>query len=104
MVAIDSTIVILALLPIASDLNTDFLTMVWVIIIYLLLNTALVLSLGRMGDIYGRKKMYLIGFGLFTIGSGLSGLATSGITLVLYRAFQGVGAALLAANSLAIVS
>lgn len=104
MVSIDSTIVILALLPIASDLRTDYLTMIWVIVIYLLLNTALVLSLGRMGDMYGRKRMYNTGFVIFTIGSGLSGLALNGIMLVLFRAFQGVGAALLAANSLAIVS
>lgn len=104
MAAIDSTIVILALFPIAKSLNSDFVTMVWVVIAYLLSNTALVLSLGRIADIYGRKRMYNIGFVVFTIGSVLSGLAPNGDSLVGFRALQGVGAALLTANSFAILT
>ena len=104
MSAVDSTIVILALLPIAVDLNTDFVTVVWVVISYLLVNTALVLSLGRIADMYGRKRMYNIGFVVFTVGSVLSGLAPNGATLVGFRALQGMGAALLTANSFAILS
>jgi EmrB/QacA subfamily drug resistance transporter len=104
MAAIDSTIVILALFPIAADLDSNFVTMVWVVIAYLLTNTALVLSLGRIADIYGRKKMYNIGFVVFTIGSVLSGLAPNGDLLVAFRGLQGVGAALLTANSFAILS
>jgi EmrB/QacA subfamily drug resistance transporter len=104
MAAIDSTIVLLALLPIARDLKTDYVTIIWVVVAYLLANTALVLSLGRVADIYGRKRMYNIGFVVFTIGSLLSGLAFSGISLVGFRALQGVGAALLTANSFAILS
>ncbi|MDG6995445.1 MAG: MFS transporter [Nitrososphaerota archaeon] len=104
MSAVDSTIVLLALLPMAQELNSDYVTMIWVIIAYLLANTALVLSLGRMGDMYGRKKMYNIGFVVFTIGSALSGLAADGIMLVGFRVIQGVGAALLTANSFAILS
>jgi EmrB/QacA subfamily drug resistance transporter len=104
MAAIDSTIVLLALLPIAQDLKTDYVTIIWVVVAYLLANTALVLSLGRIADIYGRKRMYNIGFVVFTIGSLLSGLAFSGISLVGFRAIQGIGAALLTANSFAILS
>lgn len=104
MAAVDSTIVILALFPIASSLKSDFVTVVWVIIAYILMSTALVLSLGRIADMYGRKKMYNVGFVIFTIGSALSGLAWSGISLVLFRALQGAGAAMLVANSFAIVS
>jgi EmrB/QacA subfamily drug resistance transporter len=104
MSAVDSTVVLLALYPIANDLKTDFITMVWVIIAYLLVNTALVLSLGRLGDMYGRKKMYNIGFAIFTVGSALCGLAFSGIALVGFRLLQGAGAALLTANSFAILS
>jgi EmrB/QacA subfamily drug resistance transporter len=104
MSAIDGTIVMLALLPIAEDLHTDYVTMVWVIVAYLLINTALVLSLGRLADIYGRKRMYNIGFVVFTIGSALCGFAGTGVTLVLYRVVQGIGAALLVANSFAILS
>jgi MFS family permease len=104
MSAVDSTIVLLALLPIAEDLHTDYVTIVWVIVAYLLVNTSLVLSLGRLADIQGRKRMYNIGFVIFIIGSALSGLASTGLTLVAYRAVQGVGAALLTANSFAILS
>ena len=57
MAAVDSTIVMLALLPIAEDLHTDYVTMIWVILGYLLINTSLVLSLGRLADIYGQKDV-----------------------------------------------
>ena len=104
MSAIDSTVVVLAILPIAEDLHTDYITMVWVVVAYLLTNTALVLSLGRMGDLYGRKRMYNAGFVVFIIGSALSGLAPSGLLLVVFRGLQGMGAAMLTANSFALIS
>jgi EmrB/QacA subfamily drug resistance transporter len=104
MSAVDSTIVLLALLPIAEEIHSDYVTMVWVVIAYILANTALVLSLGRLADMYGRKRMYNVGFIVFIVGSALCGFAPSGLTLVAFRAVQGVGAALLAANSFAILS
>jgi len=104
MSAVDSTIVLLALVPIAEELKSDYVTMVWVVVAYILANTALVLSLGRLADIYGRKKMYNVGFVIFILGSALCGFAPSGLTLVGFRAIQGIGAALLAANSFAILS
>ena len=104
MAAVDSTIVLLALVPIAEELRSDYVTMVWVVVAYILANTALVLSLGRLADIYGRKKMYNVGFVVFIIGSALCGFAPSGSALVAFRAIQGLGAALLAANSFAIIS
>ncbi len=104
MAAVDSTVVLLALFPIATELKSDFVTMIWVVIAYLLVNTALVLSFGRLADMYGRKKMFNLGFAVFTIGSALSGLAFSGISLVAFRVVQGAGAALLTANSFAILT
>ena len=104
MAAVDSTVVLLALLPIAEDLQSDFVTMVWVVIAYILVNTSFVLSLGRVGDMFGRKKMYNLGFAVFTVGSVLCGVAPSALTLVGFRAVQGFGAALLTANSFAILS
>ncbi len=104
MSAVDSTIVLLALVPIAEELNSDYVTMIWVVVAYILANTALVLSLGRLADMYGRKRMYNVGFVVFILGSALCGLAASGPTLVGFRALQGLGAALLAANSFAILS
>jgi len=104
MSAIDSTIVILAILPIAEDLRTDYITIIWVIVAYILVNTSLMLSLGRIADIYGRKKLYNIGFIVFIIGSAISGLSTTGLMLVMFRAIQGIGAALLTSNSFALIS
>lgn len=104
MAAVDGTVVLLALFPMAKDLNSDFVTMIWVIIAYLVVNTALVLSLGRLADIYGRKLLYNVGFAIFTIGSALCGFAPSGLTLVAFRVVQGTGAALLTSNSFAILS
>ncbi len=104
MAAVDGTVVLLALFPIATDLKSDFVTMIWVVIAYLLVNTALVLSFGRLADMYGRKRMYCLGFAVFTAGSALSGLAFSGLSLVAFRVVQGAGAALLTANSFAILT
>ncbi len=104
MAAVDSTVVLLALLPIAVELNSDFVTMVWLVIAYILVNTAFVLSLGRMGDMYGRKRMYNLGFAVFTVGSVLCGFSPNALLLVGFRAVQGLGAAFLTANSFAILS
>ena len=104
MAAVDSTVVLLARFPIAEDLNSDFDTMIWVIIAYLVVNTALVLSLGRLADMYGRKLLYIVGFVVFTAGSALCGFAPNGLSLVAFRVIQGTGAALLTSNSFAILS
>ncbi|EQD57301.1 major facilitator transporter, partial [mine drainage metagenome] len=77
MAAIDGTIVLLALLPIAQDLSSSYVTIIWVVIAYLLATTALVLSFGRISDIYGRKRMYNVGFVIFTIGSALCGFSAT---------------------------
>ncbi|MDG6953803.1 MAG: MFS transporter [Nitrososphaerota archaeon] len=104
MAAVDSTVVLLALFPMAADLKSDFVTMIWVVIAYLVVNTALVLSLGRLADLYGRKRLYNIGFAIFTAGSALCGLAPTGLTLVAFRVVQGAGAALITSNAFAILS
>ncbi len=104
MAGLDATVVLLALLPIAHDLHTDYVTILWVVLAYLLATTALVLSFGRISDIYGRKRMYNVGFVIFTVGSLFSGLATSGLFLVGSRVLQGIGAAFLFANGFAILS
>ncbi|MFI5415178.1 MAG: MFS transporter, partial [Candidatus Lutacidiplasmatales archaeon] len=72
--------------------------------IYTLMGTALVLSLGRISDMKGRKRMYNAGFVVFIVGSALCGLATDGLQLVLFRGLQGIGGAMLVANGFAILS
>mgnify|MGYP001772645165 CR=1 FL=1 len=104
MSAIDSTVVLLALVPISRDLRAGYVIIVWIVIAYLLANTSLVLTLGRLGDIYGRKRVYNAGFAVFTVGSLLSALSQTGLQLVVFRAIQGIGAAMMVSNSLAIIS
>ncbi len=104
MAGIDGTTVLLALLPIARDLSASYIAIIWVIIAYLLAMTALVLSLGRISDIYGRKRMYNLGFVVFTVGSALCGFSPDANFLIAFRVIQGVGAAMLTANSLAILA
>ncbi len=104
MAGLDATVVLLALVPIAHDLGSDYVTILWVVLAYLLATTAFVLSFGRISDIYGRKRMYIVGFVIFTLGSLASGLAPTGLVLVAARVVQGIGAAFLFANGFAILS
>ncbi len=104
MVAIDSTIVILALPNMLQDLHSDLVRMTWVIMGYLILNTILQLTFGRMADMFGRVRMYNVGFIIFTLGSVLCGLALSDTFLIGSRLIQGVGGAMLSANAMAIIT
>jgi EmrB/QacA subfamily drug resistance transporter len=102
--AIDSTVLIVAFPSIARDLSASLAEMVWAIMIYTLMGTTLVLSLGRISDMKGRKKMYNAGFVVFVVGSALCALANNGLELVLFRGLQGIGGAMLVANGFAILS
>ncbi|MEM0201254.1 MAG: MFS transporter, partial [Candidatus Micrarchaeaceae archaeon] len=104
MASIDSTIVLLAFPAITSTLHSNFATIIWVILIYILVTAILSLQLGRVGDIFGRSKMYNLGFAIFTIASLFCGLATSAILLIFFRAIQAVGGALLQSTSTAIIA
>ncbi len=102
MAAIDSTIVILALPNMLQSLHSDLVTMTWVILGYLLVSTVLQLTFGRMADMFGRVRMYNLGFVVFTIGSVLCGIAPSAALLIGARVVQGIGGAMLSANAMAI--
>lgn len=102
--AVDTTIVVLGLPVMMADLHADIVSMVWVIMAYLLVLTMLSTQVGRFGDMFGRVRMYQLGFVVFTAGSLLCGLAASGPQLIAFRVLQGVGGALLTANSGAIVA
>ena len=104
MVAIDSTIVILALPSMLQDLHSNLVRMTWVIIGYLLVNTVLLLTFGRMADMFGRVRLYNVGFAVFTIGSVLCGFAPNDTMLIASRIIQGAGGAMLAANGMAIIT
>jgi EmrB/QacA subfamily drug resistance transporter len=104
MVAIDSTIVVLALPNMLGELHSNLVRMVWVIIGYILVSTVLLLTFGRMADMFGRVRMYNLGFVVFTAGSVLCGLAQSDLQLIGARLLQGAGGAMLAANAMAILT
>ena len=71
---------------------------------YILVISTILLTIGRLGDIFGRIKMYKFGFAIFTIGSGLCSISFNGAALVFFRLLQGVGAALIYSNSTAIIT
>ncbi len=104
MVAIDSTIVILALPNMLEDLHSNMVRMVWVIMGYLLVSTVLLLTFGRMADMFGRVRMYNLGFLVFTLGSVLCGVAQNDSLLIAARIVQGTGGAMLSANAMAIIT
>ncbi len=104
MFTIDTSIVNIALPTLVKTLNTSFATIQWVVLSYLLIVTALVLGAARLGDMLGKKRLYLIGLIIFTISSLLCGLAPSVGWLIGFRALQGLGAVFISALGAAIVT
>jgi EmrB/QacA subfamily drug resistance transporter len=102
--SLDSTIVILAFPTIAEALHSDLITTLWIILIYLLVVAVTTTQLGRIGDIYGRSRMFNAGFGVFTLGSLFCGLSPSISWLIASRGLQALGGSLMQANSGAIVA
>jgi EmrB/QacA subfamily drug resistance transporter len=93
------------LLPVFSRVfNADISVIVWVMTIYLLVVSGFLLSFGRLGDLRTHKVVYGWGVGIFVLGSALCGCATSSAMLIGFRALQGFGAAMVFANTPAIVS
>ncbi len=89
---------------ILQDLHASIVHGIWIITGYTLMTTILLVLLGRLADLYGRVRLYNMGFAIFTVGSLLCALSRTGEQLVIFRFFQGAGAALLMANSAAIIT
>src|SRR2546423_3286529 len=104
MVFIDGTVVNVALPALQTSLNATVADVQWVVEAYTLFLAALLLLGGSLGDRFGRKKIYAIGVILFALASIWCGLAPSINQLIIARAAQGVGGALLVPGSLAIIS
>ncbi len=104
MAAIDGTIVILGLPDMMVKLHANLVEMIWVIMGYILVSTVFLLTFGRVADMFGRVRMYNLGFVVFTIGSALCGLSQSAGQLILFRLVQGSGAAMMVVNSVAILT
>jgi EmrB/QacA subfamily drug resistance transporter len=104
MLAIDSTIVNIALTKIQESLHFSATGLAWVLNSYLLAFGGLLLLGGRAGDMFGRRRVVSVGITLFTCASVAGGLAANPATLIVARALQGVGAALAAPNTLALIA
>jgi EmrB/QacA subfamily drug resistance transporter len=100
----NSGTLIIALPDLERSLGTSLFQLVWVILAYMISSTVLVLTAGRLSDLFGRKKAYVGGFVVFTLASLGAGFSTSGTELILWRIVQGVGAAFLFANASALVT
>jgi EmrB/QacA subfamily drug resistance transporter len=101
---INSGTLIIALPDLERELHTSLLTLVWVILSYMIASTVLVLSAGRLSDLFGRKRAYVAGFVVFAVASLGAGFSADGIQLILWRIVQGIGAAFLFANAAALVT
>jgi EmrB/QacA subfamily drug resistance transporter len=101
---LDASIVTVALPTLQRDLHGSLASVEWVVLSYVLTLVALVTVAGRLADAVGRKLLYLHGFALFTLASAACAAAPSLLALDLLRVLQGVGAALLQANSVALIA
>lgn len=104
MSALDTSVVNTVLPVINNSFGSEIATVEWVVIIYLLIVSGLLLSFGRLGDIRGHKPVFLTGFSIFIISSALCGWSPSIGALIAFRGLQALGAAMLAANSPAILT
>jgi MFS family permease len=101
--ALGNSIANVALPALGAAFGAPFPAVQWVVLAYLLANTALVVGVGRLGDLAGRRRLLLAGIAIFSLGSLLCGLAPSLPLLVAARAVQGLGAAAMMALSMALV-
>src|SRR5581483_9098800 len=101
---INSGTLIIALPDLERSLHTSLLELVWVILVYMIASTVLVLSAGRLSDQFGRKQAYIGGFLVFAVASLGAGFAGNGDQLILWRILQGIGSSFLFANAAALVT
>jgi EmrB/QacA subfamily drug resistance transporter len=103
MSSLDTSIANAGLPALAHAFNASFQDVQWIVLAYLLAVTSLIVSVGRLGDIIGRRRLFLAGIGLFTVASFACGVAPSLWLLIAARAAQGLGAAIMMALTVALV-
>jgi EmrB/QacA subfamily drug resistance transporter len=104
MSALDGSVVNTTLPLITKSFNTTVTVTEWVVTVYLLVLSGLLLGFGRLGDLHGHKRVYIAGFAIFLVSSILCGMATSSLMLIAFRGVQALGAAMLSSNSPAILT
>lgn len=104
MATLDSSIVNISLPTLVTNLQSDFSTISWVVLSYVLVLTSFMLGVARLGDMFDKKKLYVAGLIVFTISSLLCGIAPGVGWLIAFRAIQGMGAAMTQALGSAIIT
>src|SRR2546430_16011931 len=103
-VGLDQRALLVVLLTLTQTFNTSLTTIQWVLLIYDLMLIGVVITVGRLGDLFGRRRFYAGGFLFFVLASALCGVAQSAGQIILFRSLQAMGGAMIAANGRAIAS
>src|ERR1044071_8044024 len=103
-VGLDQRALLVALPTLTETFNTSLTTIQWVLLIYDLTLIGLVITVGRLGDLFGRRRLYASGFLVFVLASALCGLSQSAAQIILFRGVQAMGGAMISANGRAIAS
>ena len=104
MILLDTTIVNVAIPAMSAGLSTTLDQILWVLNAYILVYAVLLITAGRLGDLFGQRNLFALGLFLFTVASALCGLSQTSTELILARILQGVGGALLTPQTLAIIA
>jgi EmrB/QacA subfamily drug resistance transporter len=104
MILLDTTIVNVAIPAMSAGLNTTLDQILWVLNAYILVYAVLLITAGRLGDLYGQRNLFAIGLAVFTAASALCGFSQDANQLIAARVLQGVGGALLTPQTLAILT
>jgi EmrB/QacA subfamily drug resistance transporter len=103
-VGLDQRAITVALPTLTTQFNSAFTSIQWTLLVYDLVLIGLIITMGRVGDLFGRRRFYSIGFLIFVSASALCGLAQTTAQLIFFRAVQAIGGSMIAANGRAIVS
>src|SRR6267378_1281549 len=104
MILLDTTIVNVAIPAMSAGLNTTLDQILWVLNAYILVYAVLLITAGRLGDLYGQRNLFAIGLLIFTLASALCGLSQNAGELIAARVLQGIGGAILTPQTLAIIT
>ena len=104
MILLDTTIVNIAIPQMSEHLNASLSDILWIINAYILTYAVLLITAGRLGDLYGPKQLFLVGLVIFTVASAACGFAQSPTQLIIFRVIQGVGGALLTPQTLSVLT
>ena len=103
-VGLDLRAITVALPTLTTSFHSEFTTIQWTILVYDLVLIGLIITMGRLGDLFGRRRIYSLGFLIFVAASALCGLTQTTGQLIFFRAVQAIGGSMIAANGRAIVS